>query len=288
MSKIAEALEKAKRDGSLERTPGASEAPALRPAGGEPSARGGPRRLAEVAPVGARELDPELLRGVDLHVETLHKPMSVVSEQYRAIRSRLERMNLDQRLQVLAVTSAIKGEGKSITAANLAVVLAQDATRRVLLVDADLRRPKVQRVFGLGDGPGLADYLQGSAGWETILRATPFFGLTLVTAGAAVAHPGELLASAQFEGFLDEARARFDLVVVDTPPLHPISDVNFLAEAVDGVLLVVQAHKTSRAIVRVAAESLPPQKLLGTVLNRAETLAGGYGYRSGYYYRGYY
>lgn len=287
MSKIADALEKAKKEGVLERTAGGADVPGLRPTTGDLSSRRDVRR-APGGPVGARELDPEMLRGVDDHLEALHKPMSVVSEQYRAIRSRLERLNSNGRLQLLAVTSAVKGEGKSVTAANIAVVLAQDATRRVLLVDADLRRPKVQRLFGLEDGPGLAEYLQETATWEDVVRPTAFFGLTVLTAGAAVAHPSELLASAQFEGFAAEARARFDLVVVDTPPLYPISDVNFLAEAVDGVVLVVRAHRTSRAIIRVAAEALPAQKLLGTVLNRAENLSAGYGYNSGYYYKGYY
>ncbi|GAB4256625.1 MAG: XrtA-associated tyrosine autokinase [Deferrisomatales bacterium] len=294
MSKIIDALEKAKQDGHLEQTAGAlAERDTLAPVAAPTRKRKAVRKKRRDGPqlLTTRTLAPEVLAGVDPHLETLHKPMSVVSEQYRALRNRIERMNFEGRLHTMAVTSAIKGEGKSVTAANLAVVLAQDVTKDVLLVDADLRRPKIHKLLHLDLSPGLGECLRDEnrlrePGW---IRETPYFGLDVVTAGEVHGHPAELLASPQLSEMLDQWRSRYDYVVFDTPPLHPISDVNFLTDMVDGVLLVVRANKTSKSLLKQAVTSVPSQKLIGTVLNRSETLSRGYGYKGGYgYYYKYY
>ncbi len=291
MSKILKALEKAKRDVVTERTAPVVEPPVV-PAPREPGRRPGKSLRHRKRPshvLATRTIDPGVLRGVDPHVETLHKPMSVVSEQYRAMRNRIERLNFDGRIQSIVVTSATKGEGKTVTATNLAVVLAQDATKNVLLVDADLRRPKVHKVLSVDMTPGLGDLLLGRATAAAVVQATPYFGLSVVAVGTVEGHPSELLASPEFEDFIAAMRAEYDYIVLDTPPLHPISDVNFLADTVDGVVLVVRAGKTHRGLLKQATESLPAEKLLGTVLNRTESLRSGYGYGygSGYYYKYY-
>lgn len=292
MSKIIEALEKAKRDGTLDRSVATiDERDTLAPLHAEPRAAPPQRRKprAHGQLLVAQKVDPELLQAVEPHVEVLRNPMSVVSEQYRALRSWVERLTFTRRLQTLALTSAAKGEGKSLTAANLALVLAQDGTKSVLLVDADLRRPKVHKLLGLDSSPGLGDFLRGTATGEEIVRRTPFFGLSVTTAGVVDGHPSELLASAEFEGWLASCRNHFDFIFFDTPPVHPVSDVNFLAGSLDGILLVVRAGKTPKSLVKHAVEGLPADKLLGSVLNRAENLGPGYGYGYGksYYYKYY-
>lgn len=291
MSKIAEALEKAQGEGTLTQTVRVStDREALTPpetGAGKPERRGHPRDGArkprEVAPTGV--LDPAVLSGVDPHLDALHQPLSLASEQYRSLRNRLERRNSEGNLRAIGVTSAGKGEGKSLTSANLAAVMAQDSTKRVVLVDADMRRPSLHRLLGVSLSPGLAELLEGKVGEEGVVRLTPFFGLHVVTAGEVGGHPAELLASSELSQWIARARGRFDYVIVDTPPLHPLSDVSFLSESLDGLILVVMANKTSRSLLRQAAEGLPPEKILGTVFNRVDRLTGsGYGYGYGYGY----
>lgn len=291
MSKIVEALEKAKREGKLENTSVTLD---------ERSTVSYPAPLPETVPASApvRELslranvsgvtsiDPAALAVIDPRIETLHNPMSVVSEQYRQLRSRLERKSLDREQRVLAVTSSIKGEGKSVTAVNLAVVLAQIANKSTLLLDSDFRRPNVHRLLGMAQEPGLSDYLVGRASLEQVLHATPFLGLSVVTAGSGQGHPAELLASPEFGAFVSWCRSQYDYVLIDTPPVQPISDVGFLVEFVDGVLLVVRSAKTGKELVKKAVESLPDGKIVGAVLNRVDSLGQGYGYKKGAY--GYY
>lgn len=295
MSKIIEALDKAKNEGRLERTTGQMEAlEALARVDHPvsiPPEKVRKRRQGQVGLLNVKVLSPEVLHGVDSHIQTLHDPMSVVSEQYRALRNRIERLSHERRLQTLAISSATKGEGKSITAVNLAAAMAQDSAKRILIVDADLRRPAIHRLLNLELSPGLPDFLQGTAVWEEVLRETPYFGLSVVTAGNAAGHPSELLASSEFISFLSRARSEFDQVILDTPPLHPVSDVSFLAESVDGLLIVVQANRTSKGALTQAVEHLPSGKIIGTLLNRASNL--GHGYRNGkagyygYYYKYY-
>mgnify|MGYP005845860945 CR=1 FL=1 len=296
MSKIIQALEKAKKEGGLEQTAGAlEERETLGPVVSAPEEAAPPRPVRErrrrsrrPALVTAKALGPEILRGVDPHLDALHRPMSVAAEQYRSLRQRLEGLSAEAGVRTIAVTSAAKGEGKSLTAVNLAATLAQDATRRVLLVDADLRRPRVHELLGLGLSPGLGEHLLGALPRETVIRETPFFGLCVATAGTVQGHPAELLASPEWEEFIARSRAEYDYVIVDTPPLHPVSDVPFLATSVDGVLVVVRAGKTSRSLLKQTLETLPPGKVLGTVLNRVESLTGRFGYGSGYGPYGYY
>ncbi len=120
------------------------------------------------------------------------------------------------------------------------------------------------------------------------IQETPFFGLCVVTAGESEGHPSELLAGDAFREFLGEQRRNFDHIIIDTPPLNPISDVAFLSEAVDGVILVVRAHKTDKGLLTRSVASLPEGKVLGALLNRADGVQGGYGNGKDGYYRGYY
>ncbi|MFU8858011.1 MAG: CpsD/CapB family tyrosine-protein kinase [Deferrisomatales bacterium] len=291
MSKIMQVLEKARSEGVLTQSVRVSDerdtqAP-LDAGGSQPAPRApGAHRARKPREIPASGLlDPAVLRGVDLHLDTLHRPLSVASEQYRSLRNRVERLNAEGNLRAIGLTSAGKGEGKSLTSTNLAAVMAQDPTKRVLLVDADFRRPSLHRLLGVSVSPGLADLLEGKAAEDDVVRPTPFFGLHLVTAGEARGHPAELAASPALSEFIARARDHFDYVFVDTPPLHPMSDMSFLSECLDGVIVVVMANKTNRSLLRQVAEILPPHKLLGTVFNRVDQLSGlGYGYGYGYGY----
>ncbi len=287
MSKILKALEKAKRDVAPAAGPDDAGARSAAVPERRPASKTVRRRKKASGPVAVTTLDREVLKGVDPYVETLHKPMSVVSEQFRALRSRLERLNFQGRIHTLVVTSALKGEGKSVTASNLAVVLSQDPNHDVLLVDADLRRPRIHKLLNLEASPGLAEFLQGGAPLEAVIHPTPYYGLSVVPAGSPAGHPAELLASPELDDFLHRMSGRYDYIVLDSPPLHPISDVSFLVDAVDGILIVVRAHRTNRGLLKQVVESLPAEKIVGTILNRAESLRSGYGYGYGGYYYGY-
>jgi protein-tyrosine kinase len=287
MSKIIDALEKAKREGTLAQPGGAAwEAPArARHWGPEGAAREAvKRRAGRSSYVGDIPLiTPEALKDVDDKVETLHSPLSAVSEQYRALRNRIERLHASAGVRTIAITSALKGEGKSVTTANLAVVLAQNANQRVLVVDTDFRRPHLHELLGLPLSPGLSEHLLQGAPREQVFRRLPFSDLTVVTAGNASGHPGELVASPAFADFLSGVRSEFDFVLLDTSPVQPVSDVAFLTEVVDGLVLVIRANRTPKELVKRAADSFPAGKLIGAVLNWIAELDEGYTYGKSYY-----
>src|SRR4029077_3013367 len=137
-----------------------------------------------------------------------------------------------QNLRTVLVTSPQKSEGKSITSANLALTIAQELQRRVVIVEADLRKPSLQHLFGLPDGPGLAEYLIGAAELKDVMKFLPDHNLTVITAGTAPTNPAELLGSTAMRRLLDLLRSRFDRVILDTPPVLPLADVAVLAPMV--------------------------------------------------------
>ena len=180
--------------------------------------------------------------------------------------------------RVLLVTSPAKGDGKSITAANLALTMAQEFNRKVVLVDADLRRPTVQALFGIPDQPGLVDVLGGCASLEDALVLLPDVHLAVLPAGLAPAQPAELLGSAAMRRTLEALRSRFDRVIVDVPPVLPLADVGVLAPQCDGVLLVVRAGATPKPLIERALNTFDAERLLGVVLNESGGGEPEYGY----------
>jgi non-specific protein-tyrosine kinase len=166
------------------------------------------------------------------------------------------------------VTSPGAGEGKSVTSANLALTMAQELQRHVVLVDADLRDPAVHSLFGIDGGPGLADVLAGDATLDDALVHLPDHRLTVLPAGATPQFPTELLGSAGMRRLLDTLRARFDRVLLDVPAVAPLADVATVAPLADGVLMVVRAGMTQRPALDRALEGLADAKVLGVVLNQ--------------------
>ena len=171
--------------------------------------------------------------------------------------------------KVLVVTSAAGGEGKSVTALNLGVALSRSLKGRVLLVDSDLRRPRVHECLGLKTTRGFADLLAQTGG-EIAPYISKLGSLDVIVGGAPPANPLGLLASSQARDLLARLRMEYALIVIDSPPIVPIADSHILAGMADGVVIVVRARQTRRELFRRAIQSLSPANVLGVVLNDVE------------------
>ena len=196
-------------------------------------------------------------------------PGAPAAEQYRALRTRVAQANHGAAVDVILVTSPGRGEGKSLTAANLALTMAQDFQTRICVVDADLRHSKLHSLFGVTDGPGLADVLSGGATLADTLVGFEDQQITLLPAGQTPSHPAELLGSTAMRRTIETLRSQFDRVIIDAPAVGPLADVGILAPLVDGVLLVVQAGATTKPAIQDAIATIGAGKFLGVVLNGA-------------------
>jgi capsular exopolysaccharide synthesis family protein len=204
---------------------------------------------------------------------TVHDPSGVASEAYRMLRTNLFYALIDSPPKIIVLTSANLGEGKSTTTANLGVTLAQ-AGKTVLMLDCDLRGPRLHRIFDVSNSRGLVDILAAGDKIEEVwLEPTP--RLKLICAGPTPPNPAELLGSRRLADFLAEMRRRFDYVLVDTPPVG-VSDSAVLAANGDGVLLVLDSQSTRKGPLREALRTLRGvgANVLGTVLNNFEVPKG--------------
>jgi capsular exopolysaccharide synthesis family protein len=244
--------------------------------------------LLESSHRGAHRLShPPIRRGeIAEPLVSLLSPNSFAADQYRTLRHSIERLRREEGLRVIAMTSATPNDGKTVTTLNLAGALAQGLDARVLVVDADLRRPSVAKYLGLDLQPsrGLSDVLLDPAyTFDDVVQRLEGFNLSIVPSGAPQDAPYELLNSARLENFLKEARERYDCVLIDTPPLVPLPDCRLIGKWVDGFLLVVGAHRTPRRMVGDALNLLDPAKVIGIVFNGdRRPLSDRYGY--GHYY----
>jgi capsular exopolysaccharide synthesis family protein len=156
--------------------------------------------------------------------------------------------------------------------------MAQEFQQRVLLVDGDLRRPSIHRLFGIEGTPGLSDVLMGGATIDDALVQVPEHGLTILPSGAVPVHPAELLGSAAMRRVLDTLRTRFDRILIDMPPVAPLADVAIASSMADGILMIVRAGVTPRPAIERALSGLDMSKVLGLVLNDAGDSGAAYGY----------
>lgn len=221
----------------------------------------------------------------ETRLETVRSPNSAVGEAYRALRTSLQFAAMDGDFRSVLVTSPSATEGKSSTVANLGVVLAR-AGERVVVVSCDLRRPRLGRFFGLEEQVGLTDVLLGRATLESALQDVPnVAGLSLLPAGERPPDPTGVLGSAKLSDLFAELARTFDMVLVDSPPVLPVTDAAILAQAVDTTLLVVAAGQTKRKELSRSIEvlSLVKARIIGLVLNEV-TEAGGDGYVYSYGY----
>jgi capsular exopolysaccharide synthesis family protein len=210
---------------------------------------------------------------VDEHLVSLVTPASFEAEQYRALRHMVEQLHQTANLKVIAVSSPAPGDGKTVTAINLAGALAQGQVARVLLVDADLRRPAIGRLLTITPTNGLdlaGAVLNPALTLQRIVQPRPPFNLSVICAGEAPPSPYELLKSSRLDELMEQARSEYDYIVVDTPPLTPIQDCRLIGRWVDGFLIVVTAHRTPRRLVEEALTTLDQAKVIGIVFNEAD------------------
>jgi len=216
-----------------------------------------------------------------------HHPLSLVAETYRSLRSSLMLCQAGGPPHIMLMTSATRSEGKTTTLVNTAVLFAQLGIP-VLVIDADLRRPRCHRLLKMENSAGLVDLLTGQIDVEEAIRTTPAENLFLISAGAVPPNPAELLSSRRMHEVLQQLRERFEFIFVDSSPVMAVSDAVYLSTMVDGTLLVVN-RKTPKQLVRKTRTRLtmPHTKLLGVLLNRVDIRAGEYGSYYNHYYEYY-
>ena len=204
----------------------------------------------------------------DCRLVPVADPHSPIAEQYRTLRTNLLASAAVHGVKVFVVTSSIPGEGKSVTSANLACVLAEDPEKKIVLIDADMRKPTVHRLLAVDNHRGLSDYLAGGSMLEMALQRSRLPNLWVLPAGLTPSNPTELLAGKRMEDLLARFRRDYDFVVIDTPPVIATTDAAVLSPRADGTLMVVRMESTQRDIVKQAVELLRKGRanVVGTVL----------------------
>ena len=307
MSRIHEALQKARQQpsGSAQELPNVEEIisagvetvePVQAVASPAPSMplMPDPAQLEALLPI--ESIDPILANCAKYDWPSSGKNMIFLSdntdgigqEQFRTLHSRLYQMRGAGPLEVVLVSSALPGEGKSFVSANLAHALALQSDRRALLIDADMRRGAgVSALLEAPTTPGLTDYLLGEQRVEDIIQTGSLERLYLIPCGRLVPKPGELIGSPKLSILLKKLRPLFDWIIIDTPPALPIADARVIADLSDGVLMVVNATATLSHLAKRAVQEFRTDRLLGVVLNRTSDpsatrySAYGYGYAYG-------
>lgn len=219
------------------------------------------------------------------HIVPFREGHSMAAEAFRRLRTNMQFLNVDNPPRVFVLTSSVAAEGKSETAINLSLALAE-AGNRVLLVEADLRRPLVVAYMSMPDKVGLTNVLSGQASFEDVVQETRHEGVDLLACGPLPPNPSELLASATATRLIDDLRGRYDYVIIDSPPLLPVTDGALLARITDGALLVVRSHRTTTDQVSQAVDNLQKADatLLGVVTVASKSAKKG----SSEYYNSYY
>jgi protein-tyrosine kinase len=221
----------------------------------------------------------------DDHLISLVSPATMEAEQYRTLSLMLEQRRHSGVLQVVAISSPTVGDGKTVTSINLAGAFAQSPEARVLLIDIDFRKPSISAQLGLRDANmiGFRDAIVNPAlSLKDIVHRLPLWNLSVVTVGRAEVMPHEIFKSSRFAELLDEARRDFDWIILDTAPLVLAPDCMAIGRSVDGFVMVVGAHKTSRKEVGEALDILGPSKMVGLVFNNDGGFLASYKYQPYY------
>jgi capsular exopolysaccharide synthesis family protein len=251
-----------------------------------------PKAFLSVVQEAARRISGKLaqeqLPTPDQELVIFHHPFSVVTEAYRTLRTAILLSRAGEAPRTVLFTSAAAGEGKTVTTVNLATIFAQ-MDLRVLVIDADLRRPRCHQVLRAPNGAGLTELLTGQREVSEIIKPTATENLFLLSSGAVPPNPAELIGSRKMHDTLKILQGDYDCVFIDSPPVMPVSDTLLLSTAVDGVVLVINGQGTPRQLVREAQSRLTyaRAKILGVVLNRVNMQAGDYPYYY-YHYASYY
>lgn len=208
----------------------------------------------------------------------LLQPDSFVAEQFRTLRARLDALAAERPVRTIAVTSAMPDEGKTTAALNFALVSSMALGRRVLLVDCDLRRPKLHTALGLRPEAGLAEVLAGDAAVEAAIVRVEGTDLHVLPVRTTPSNPSELLASERMRALVEELARGWDQVIFDLPPTLALPDAKTVSELTDGLVFVVRADATPRDDVAAALDILDRRRVLGLVLNGVESESRRYGY----------
>lgn len=226
---------------------------------------------------GVQSRDEELI--------TKNHPKSSVAEAYRKIRTNISFLSPDKPLKTIAVTSSGPKEGKSVTLVNLGISMAQNG-QKVIIIDADLRKPMQHRFFEMTNFEGLSTILSNEISFEEGLRETGIENLKLISTGVTPPNPAELLASKKMENVLAKAREAADVVLIDTPPAIAVTDAALLGNKVDGVIIVVASHQTHEEMLKKTQEVLLKARanIIGTILTKYPAHEEGSYYYHYYYY----
>ena len=218
-----------------------------------------------------------------INLVTQHDPKSPAAEAYKVIRTSIQFAKAGNSLKTIAITSCTPDEGKSTTAANLAIVLTQTG-KRVLLMDCDMRNPTVHKNFKLSNKVGLSSCISLGTELDEAVQETELENLDALTSGVIPPNPSELLGSERMHDILSRAREEYDYVLIDTPPVLPVTDALVLSRIVDGVVLVLDSGEIKVEMARDVKNQLvhAGANILGVVLNKVRSEHHGYGY--GYYY----
>ncbi len=252
-----------------------------------PTIRPGDRKRERRGRSGERD-DAATAGMMEKRLLTHFEPRSVVAEAYRSLRTNIQFAGIQEKSRVFLVTSSVKGEGKSTTAANLSITMAQLGSR-VLLIDADMRSPMLGLVFGKRREPGLSNYLGAGAELSDVIQPSGIPGLDLICGGAIPPNPSELISAGRVPELLQQAKASYDVIVVDSPPVIAVTDAAILSSFVHGVFMVVHARQTSRRLCQRAKALLQKvnARLLGIVMNNVDVESRyGYEYYAQHYYDG--
>ena len=234
---------------------------------------------------------PEEVPDADGRLPLLHPQDTrhVYAESFRNIRSSLRFIGADgqKKSRIILLTSPTPGDGKSTITANLALTLSFATTNKIILIDGDMRRGGLHRIFGLDGEPGLAEVLAGQAEWRKVIQPTRYANLFFMSAGGPTSHPGELIFSAACENLMEDLRKEFEVVIFDTAPVLAVDDTPSLAPKVDGTLVIYRAGRTSCRLMRNSLEALYSRnaKVLGIIFNGVDPKQPEYGY---YKYTEYY
>ncbi|MBI3617955.1 MAG: CpsD/CapB family tyrosine-protein kinase [Candidatus Omnitrophica bacterium] len=224
--------------------------------------------------IGDSRVDPRLV--------TYFDPKALITEQYKILRTNILSTNAKRPLKTLVITSSLHSEGKTVTALNLAMVIAQSTQKpKVLVVDADMRRGRVAKYLGVDQQAGLTEILTDKADPSEALFHIDMENLAFIAAGSVAENPAELLGSDKMRQFLADMKTQFDFILIDTPPIIAVTDPGIVGALVDGILMTIQAGRTQRGVIRRATELLEQSqsKIIGHVLTNIEYHLPEYIYR---------
>jgi capsular exopolysaccharide synthesis family protein len=291
MGRIADALKRADRERKR-----SSVEPRSFPGVGAEGPRTGVEGPAAPSTSDALRNPPQpiaLVQGLSDSLVPYYEPTSLISEQYRSLRTRLLSQNPNYEHRVLAITSAAPREGKSVSTLNLGCTMAEIRHLRVLVVDGDFRRSSLARMLNQNDHPGLAEVLSGSVRYEDVIRKTPVPNLFFVPAGTTRDRSAaEILTAPTAKEAFRRMRHDFHYTIIDTPPATTVTDVGIIGQMCDGVVVIVRLNRTHEALAKRAVRLLQANNvpILGALAIGRDSSGSryGYGYGYGYYYHRYY